>query len=83
MTHVMCNPWKRAFTLVALAPLTMISPYTIILKRFSNLIFFLSNTSHQKFPISQIFNRIHENIIKQYLCAKSMGFKMQNDTKYI
>jgi hypothetical protein len=26
MTHVMCNPWKRTFTLVPLAPLTVISP---------------------------------------------------------
>jgi hypothetical protein len=60
----MCNPWKKTFTLVPLAPLTMISPYTILLKRYSNLIFFPSNTSYQKFPISQNFNRIHVNIIK-------------------
>jgi hypothetical protein len=26
MTHVMCNPWKRTFTLVPLIPLTMFSP---------------------------------------------------------
>jgi hypothetical protein len=25
MTHVMCNPWKMTFTLVPMAPLTMIS----------------------------------------------------------
>jgi hypothetical protein len=27
MTHVMCNPWKRTFTLAPLALLTVISPY--------------------------------------------------------
>jgi hypothetical protein len=26
MTCVMCNPWKKTFTLVPLAPLTVISP---------------------------------------------------------
>jgi hypothetical protein len=81
MCHV--QSWKQTFTLAPLVPLTVISPFTILLKRFSNLIFFPSNTSHQKFPISKNFNRIHENIIKQYVCAKSMGFKVQNDTKYI
>jgi hypothetical protein len=30
MTRVMCNPWKRTFTLVPLAPLTMFSPKTIL-----------------------------------------------------
>jgi hypothetical protein len=26
MTHVMCSPWKRIFTLTPLVPLTMLSP---------------------------------------------------------
>jgi len=26
MAHVMCNPWKKTFTLVTPAPLTMTSP---------------------------------------------------------
>ncbi len=26
MTHVMCNPWKRTFTLAPLAPLTVFHP---------------------------------------------------------
>jgi hypothetical protein len=30
MTRIMCNPWKRTFTLAPLAPLTMISPKVII-----------------------------------------------------
>jgi hypothetical protein len=29
---VMCNPWKRTFTLAPLAPLTMISPNNIVSK---------------------------------------------------
>jgi hypothetical protein len=32
MTHVMCNPWKRTFTLVPLVPLTMFSPHGLKMK---------------------------------------------------
>jgi hypothetical protein len=26
MTHVMCSPWKRTFTLMSVGPLAMFSP---------------------------------------------------------
>jgi hypothetical protein len=31
---------------------------------------------HHKLPISQNFNKICAKIVKQYACAKSMGFKV-------
>jgi hypothetical protein len=31
---------------------------------------------HHKLSISQNFNRIHVKIIKQYVCTKSMSFKV-------
>jgi hypothetical protein len=30
MARVMCNPWKKTFTLVPQAPLTMISPHVAL-----------------------------------------------------
>jgi hypothetical protein len=44
MTHVMCSPWKRTFTLVHIVPLTMFSPKMGYLKtnvtRFAISVFF-------------------------------------------
>jgi hypothetical protein len=47
----------------------------------SNMLFLKMQNVHQtcihhKLPISQIFNKIYVKIIKQYVRAKSMGFKM-------
>jgi hypothetical protein len=43
-----------------------------------------NSSLHHKLLISQIFNKIGLKIVKQYVCAKSMGFKMKKwHEKYI
>ncbi len=39
MTHVMCSPWKRTFTLVLVGPLAMFSPYLSFVDVEKNVIF--------------------------------------------
>jgi hypothetical protein len=51
----------------------------IIFVLIYNIIIFILGTPfniHHKLVISQNFNRIHAKFVKQYVCAKSMGFQM-------
>jgi hypothetical protein len=34
MTHVICNPWERTFTLAFLAPLIVFSPFDFFIEVF-------------------------------------------------
>jgi hypothetical protein len=34
MTHIICNPWERTFTLALLAPLIVFSPFDFFIEAF-------------------------------------------------
>jgi hypothetical protein len=66
MTHVMCNPWKRTFTLVPLIPLILISPlceYKKSTKWPKEIVMFFLTTLKIKFYYFQKFHMVF-NIIK-------------------
>jgi len=52
-------------------------------KKGVNLKFSYHYDIHYKFTILQNFNKVHAKIVKQYVCAKSMGFKIYGLPKFL